>query len=266
MEFRPCIDIHNGIVKQIVGGTLTDEYDGAEENYVCDQDAAYYANLYKRYGLQGGHVIVLNAIDSEFYEKTRLEAFRALEAFPSGLQVGGGITAETAPAYIRAGATHVIVTSYVFKNGEIRYDRLNELVRAVGHKHIVLDLSCKKRAGRNHQIEYVVMTDRWQKETKTVLSRELLEELSDFCDEFLIHATDVEGKCNGIEEELVSMLGTFSKRAVTYAGGIRNIEDIELIKKLGNGHVNFTVGSALDLFGGDLPFREICNFKRESFY
>lgn len=255
MEFRPCIDIHNGEVKQIVGGSLRDEKNLAKENFVSKQDASYYANLYKSYGIKGGHVILLNRKDSPYYEETRLQALKALEAYPNGLQIGGGISADSAPAYIRAGATHVIVTSYVFRNGEIRMDNLKELVRAVGERHIVLDLSCKKKDGK-----YIVMTDRWQNETKTVLTREVFEELSEYCAEFLLHATDVEGKCNGIEEDIVSMLGAFHKRPVTYAGGIRDMKDIEKIKDLGRGRVNFTVGSALSIFGGDLPFEDVVKF------
>lgn len=258
MEFRPCIDIHNGAVKQIIGGSLRDEHCRAKENFVSKQDAAYYANLYKSYGIKGGHVILLNGKNSPCYEETRVQALSALNVYPNGLQVGGGISADSAPAYIRAGATHVIVTSFVFRDGEIRMDNLQELVRAVGKKRIVLDLSCKKI-----KEQYVVMTDRWQKETKTIVTRELLENLSDYCDEFLLHATDVEGKCNGIEENLVKMLGSFHKGVVTYAGGIRNKEDIEKIKELGRGRVNFTVGSALEIFGGTLPFEEVILFGRD---
>ena len=256
MEFRPCIDIHNGAVKQIIGGTLRDEQNHAKENFVSKQRAAYYASLYKSYGIEGGHVVLLNRKESPYYEQTRMQALDALEAYPNGLQVGGGISAETAPAYIRAGASHVIVTSFVFRDGEIRMDNLKELVRAVGKNRIVLDLSCKKKDGK-----YIVMTDRWQKETNTVVTKELFEKLSDYCAEFLLHATDVEGTCNGIEEDIVRMLGTFHTRPVTYAGGICSMHDIERIKDLGKGRVNFTVGSALDIFGGDLPFEEVIKYR-----
>jgi len=259
MEFRPCIDIHNGEVKQIVGGSLCDDRLRVKENFVSKQDAAYYANLYKSYGIKGGHIILLNGKDSPYYEETRLQALKALNAYPNALQIGGGISADNAPAYIRAGATHVIVTSYVFRDGEIRMDNLQELIRAVGEQRIVLDLSCKRKKN-----QYVVMTNRWQKETNTIVSRELLEKLSDYCDEFLLHATDVEGKCSGIEKDLVKILGSFHKRPVTYAGGIRNKEDIEKIKNLGRGRVNFTVGSALEIFGGTLPFEEVLKYRRDS--
>ncbi len=259
MEFRPCIDIHNGEVKQIIGGSLKDDRIHVKENFVSKQDAAYYANLYKSHGVKGGHVILLNGKESPFYEETRLQALNALDAYPNALQIGGGISADTAPAYIRAGATHVIVTSFVFRDGEIRMDNLQELIRAVGEQRIVLDLSCKKI--NNH---YIVMTNRWQKKTNTIVTRELLEKLSNYCDEFLLHATDVEGKCVGIEEELVKILGSFHNRPVTYAGGIRNMEDIEKIKDLGRGRVNFTVGSALEIFGGKLPFDDVIKFGKHA--
>lgn len=257
MEFRPCIDIHNGKVKQIVGGTLTDQNDQAKENFVSDVDAAFYAKLYAQKGLKGGHVILLNGTDSAYYEATKVQALKALKTFPGGLQIGGGITAENAASFIEAGASHVIVTSYVFREGKIWYDRLKQLKEAVGREHIVLDLSCKK-----YPEGYVVMTDRWQKKTDTVLNLELLESLSEDCDEFLIHAVDVEGKANGIEKELAAMLGTFEKRTVTYAGGVHSFEDLDVLRKLGKNHVNVTIGSALDLFGGKMPFEEVIAYTK----
>lgn len=255
MEFRPCIDIHNGKVKQIVGGSLMDQGNQATENFVSDVDAAFYAKLYQRKGLKGGHVILLNAADSEFFEATKKQALLALAAYPGGLQVGGGIGAENAAEYIEAGASHVIVTSYVFHDGKIDYERLKKLCGAVGREHVVLDLSCKKFAEG-----YVVMTNRWQNKTDTILNAELLQKLSDYCDEFLVHAVDVEGKSAGIEEELASMLGNFSDRPVTYAGGVHSMEDLEILKTLGKNHVNVTIGSALDLFGGNIPFEEVVSF------
>lgn len=251
MEFRPCIDLHNGKVKQIVGGTLRDQGDQAETNFVSIKDAAYYAGLYREYGLRGGHVILLNGADSPYYEATRQEAFSALRAYPGGLQVGGGIHAENAELFLKAGASHVIVTSYVFKDGEICYDHLEKLRFAVGKEHIVLDVSCRRREGR-----YEVVTDRWQKFTKTPLSVELLQELSFYCDEFLVHAVDVEGKALGIEEPVVRLLAE-AESPVTYAGGISSYSDIEKIKEIGNNRVNITIGSALNLFGGQLNFEEI---------
>ncbi|MGN1147552.1 MAG: phosphoribosylformimino-5-aminoimidazole carboxamide ribotide isomerase, partial [Lachnospiraceae bacterium] len=203
MQFRPCIDIHNGKVKQIVGGSLKDEADAAQENFVSKQDAAFYASLYKKMGIRGGHIILLNPVSSEYYKETKAQALAALAAYPQGLQVGGGITPENAEEYLKAGASHVIVTSYVFREGRIDYERLTALRDCVGREHLVLDLSCKKK-----QEGYVVVTDRWQKETTEVVNEALLDNLSGYCDEFLIHAVDVEGKSRGIEQELVTLLGT----------------------------------------------------------
>ncbi len=252
MQFRPCIDIHNGKVKQIVGSSLKDAGNQARENFVAQQDAAFFAALYQNKNIRGGHVILLNKEDSEFFEATRAEAVKALRAYPSGLQIGGSITAGNAPDYIKEGASHVIVTSYVFSNGEINYVNLNKLVEAVGSEHLVLDLSCKK-----YEDGYYVMTDRWQKKTEVRLTTEVMESLSAYCDEFLIHAVDVEGKAQGIEDELVEMLGKFELRPVTYAGGVHDFEDLRKLKELGKGHVNVTIGSALNLFGGTMELERV---------
>ena len=222
MEFRPCIDIHNGKVKQIVGGSLKDAGNKADENFVSEQDAAFYAELYKKEGFRGGHIILLNAKDSEYYEATRKQALMALQEYPKGLQAGGGITAENAAEFLAAGASHVIVTSYVFYDGQIQMERLKRLRDAVGKEHLVLDLSCRKKDG-----DYYVVTDRWQKFTRQVISEALLEELSGYCDEFLVHAVDVEGKAGGIEEKLAELLGNWGKIPITYAGGVGNFEDLE---------------------------------------
>lgn len=254
MEFRPCIDIHNGKVKQIVGGSLNDEGNQAKENFVAAQDAAFYAKLYQDAGLKGGHIILLNAVDSEYYEPTKEQAMLALKTYPGGLQVGGGITPENAKEFLDAGASHVIVTSYVFKDGKIHFDRLEKLVQAVGKEHLVLDVSCKKV-----EDHYLVVTDRWQKVTEEVVDEALLDRLAQYCDEFLIHAVDVEGKANGIEQELVAMLGNWNQCPVTYAGGIHSYEDLDLIKELGKNHLHFTIGSALDLFGGRLKWEDVKN-------
>lgn len=255
MRFRPCIDIHNGKVKQIVGGSLKDEGDTAKENYIADRSAAWYAGLYKKDGLYGGHVILLNPASSPYYEETRKQAMLALAAFPGGLQAGGGITPDNAAEYIEAGASHVIVTSYVFQNGRIEWENLKRLKDTVGKDKLVLDISCRKKDGR-----YLVVTDRWQKFTETEVRRELLDELSAYCGEFLVHGVDVEGKASGIEEELVRLLGGWARekgKKVTYAGGIASAEDIALLEKAGQRAVDFTVGSALDLFGGSLPYEKV---------
>lgn len=259
MEFRPCIDIHNGSVKQIVGGSLKDAAGEAVENFVSEQDASFFANLYKENGIRGGHVIMLNPVGSRFYEATKAQALKALAAFPKGLQIGGGITPDNAGAFLEAGASHVIVTSYVFKDGKINYDNLKKMVDAVGKDRLVLDLSCKRTAQG-----YFVVTDRWQKLTRERVDTALLDRLADCCGEFLVHAVDVEGKADGIEEQLAGMLGGWGKRPVTYAGGIHSYEDLELVRRLGKGRLNVTVGSALDMFGGTLEWRkvlEICTKK-----
>lgn len=253
--FRPCIDIHNGKVKQIVGSSLKDLNNEAVENFVSEQDAAFYANLYKSDGVRGGHIILLNAVDSEYYDATRAQAVQALRAYPGGLQVGGGITAENASYYIKEGASHVIVTSYVFKDGKINYENLHKLVDAVGKEHLVLDLSCRYK-----EDGYYIVTDRWQKFTSERVTTELLDELAGYCDEFLVHAVDVEGKQSGIEKPLISLLGEWGKIPVTYAGGVSCFEDLEAIKELGKGNLNVTIGSALDLFGGNLKYKEVLEY------
>ena len=252
MQFRPCIDIHNGAVKQIVGGSLRDDRDFAVENFVSGQDACFYANLYKKYHIKGGHIILLNALQSEFYKATKEQAIHALTAYPQGLQVGGGMTPETSKEFLDAGASHIIVTSYVFQDGKIKYDRLEELVKSIGKERLVLDLSCKKTTQG-----YKIVTDRWQKMTDEIVNEKLLDTMSGYCDEFLVHAVDVEGKAEGIEEELVQMLGAWGRIPITYAGGVHNFDDLRKLKVLGKGKLHVTIGSALDLFGGSMKFEEV---------
>lgn len=255
MEFRPCIDIHNGKVKQIVGESLQKQEKGVIENFVSEQDGAFFASLYQKHRLKGGHVILLNSKESEYYAQTRNQALKALEAYPGGLQIGGGINGENAGEYLEAGASHVIVTSYVFQNGKICYENLNQIVRAIGSRHLVLDVSCRKKNDR-----YSIVTDQWRSDTDLPLSEETLEKLSRYCDEFLVHGVDVEGKSGGIEEPLVEFLGKWSRNPVTYAGGIHSFEDLSRVKKSGQGRVNVTIGSALDLFGGHMNFQEVLSF------
>ncbi len=252
MKFRPCIDIHNGIVKQIIGSSLHDENDQVAENFVANRDASWFAKRYKQDGLKGGHVILLNPQSSPYYEETKKQALEALQAYEGGLQVGGGITPDNALDFLRAGASHVIVTSYVFRDGSIQYDRLKELMQLVGKRRLVLDVSCRKTENG-----YCIMTDRWQRFTKEMVTLPLLEELSDYCDEFLVHAVDVEGKNNGIETGLVTLLSDFDGIPITYAGGVHSWEDIELLKKLGKGKIDMTIGSALDLFGGNMSYERL---------
>lgn len=259
MEFRPCIDIHNGKVKQIVGGSLIDTGNQAKENFVATQDAAFFAHLYKETGIYGGHIILLNAKDSEYYEATKAQAMLALKEYPGGLQVGGGITDLNAKEFLDAGASHVIVTSYVFKDGKINYDNLCKIRDAVGKERLVLDLSCRKKGN-----DYYIVTDRWQKFTDEKVTVELLDELCDYCDEFLIHAVDVEGKASGIETELAAMLGEWGRIPITYAGGVGNFKDLEQLKVLGKNQLNVTIGSALDLFGGSMVYQEVIEYINEA--
>jgi phosphoribosylformimino-5-aminoimidazole carboxamide ribotide isomerase len=249
--FRPCIDLHEGKVKQIVGGTL-----GAPENlrtnFVAAQPAAWFAELYKRDGLSGGHVIMLGPGNEN-------EARSALMAFSGGLQIGGGINASNARGWLDAGASHVIVTSWVFREGKVDWDRLAELVKIVGKTRLVLDLSCRKR-GEN----YFVVTDRWQKFTELIVNEETIQRFSSYCAEFLIHAVDVEGLCNGIDGELVSKLGQWTPIPMTYAGGARSISDLAEVTRLGAGKVDLTIGSALDIFGGHgVKYEECVRFNWE---
>lgn len=236
--FRPCIDLHEGKVKQIVGGSLGGPPEALRTNFVSDRGAAWYAELYRRDGLRGGHLIQLGP-------GNETEARAALQAYPGGLQLGGGVNSANAQGWVDAGASHVIATSWIFRDGELDRERLESLSRAVGREQLVLDLSCRRRGE-----DYVVVTDKWQKFTSLVLSRESLDELAAWCSEFLVHAADVEGLCHGIDEELVSNLAAWSPLPTTYAGGARSMTDLEVVSRLGQGRIDLTIGSALDIFGG----------------
>lgn len=239
MKFRPCIDLHQGKVKQIVGSTLRDDCpDVLQTNFEATKPPSYYAKLYKSDSLNGGHIIMLGPNNEKAAEE-------ALGAWPGGMQVGGGINLDNAEKWLDYGASHVIITSAVFKNGEVNWQYLEKIVDRVGRNRLVLDLSCRKQNG----IFYIV-TDRWQKFTKVAINKQTLLDLSKRCDEFLIHAADVEGKCSGIEEELVTLLGKYTPIPTTYAGGIRNLADMKKIDRLGGGNLDATIGSALDIFGG----------------
>jgi phosphoribosylformimino-5-aminoimidazole carboxamide ribotide isomerase len=236
--FRPCIDLHEGKVKQIVGGSLG-EGDRPRTNFVSDKPAAWFAGLYKRDGLAGGHVIQLGP-------GNETEARAALAAFPGGLQIGGGINTANARDWLNAGASHVIVTSWVFRQGRLDEARLAELVKTVGSPRLVLDLSCRRRGG-----DYYVVTDRWQKFTGLMVAAETLQKLAKKCAEFLVHAVDVEGLCRGIDRELVEKLGQWTPIPTTYAGGATSLNDLEEVTRLGQGKIDLTIGSALDIFGGN---------------
>ncbi len=249
MKFRPCIDIHNGKVKQIVGASLND--DGAQENFSSELPSSYYANLYKENNLDGGHIIKLGPNNDEV-------AKLALSTYQNGMQIGGGITDKNAKEWITAGASHIIVTSFVFKDGEINFNNLNKLVDEVSSKKIVLDLSCKKNGE-----DYFVVTDRWQNFTNYVLNKENIKNLEKYCDEFLIHAADVEGKMGGVDEELIQKLADWCSIKVTYAGGVSSYNDIDTVYQCGKGKIDLTIGSALDIFGGKLDFNKVIDtFKK----
>ena len=255
MKLRPCIDIHNGKVKQIVGSSLKDFGDYAADNFVSDADAGYYASLYKNLDLPGGHIIILNSRDSKYYEEDLRQAKLALSSYPGGMMIGGGIVPSNAGFFLDMGATHVIVTSYVFKGGLMNEVRLKEMLSAVGKHRLVLDLSCRKKGG-----DYYIVTDRWQKFTDIKLNTETLKKLSESCSEFLIHAVDTEGKRLGIDTDLAGLLSSFTDCPVTYAGGISSLEDIQLLKEISGGSLDITIGSALDIFGGNIKLMEAADF------
>ena len=250
MKLRPCIDIHNGAVKQIVGSSLTDDPNGTSENFVSEKGAAHYAKLYASLGLDGGHIIILNKKGTPEYEASKAQAMEALLAFPGGMGIGGGIDPDNAGEFLDAGASHVIVTSYVFKEGEIDHNALMRMVSAVGKERLILDLSCRRKGD-----DFFVATDRWQKISNVRVKSSLLNELAGSCDEFLIHAADVEGKKTGIETDLIPILIS-SPIPVTYAGGVHSLDDIDVIKLFGDSKIDITIGSALEIFGGELDLKE----------
>lgn len=245
MEFRPCIDLHGGKVKQIVGSTLGYENKEVVENFVSQHDSSYYAKLFQKDRLTGGHVIMLGSGNEE-------AAMSALAAYPGGLQIGGGITADNAKQYIDAGASHVIVTSYIFHDGLLDMERLEKLVAAVGKERIVLDLSCRKKDG-----QWYVVTNKWTTFSDFIVNEQSMKELANYCDEFLIHAVDVEGKKSGMQHELVRDLAQWVTIPTTYAGGVRSLEDLREFNELANGKLHVTIGSALSIFGGDLAYDDV---------
>jgi phosphoribosylformimino-5-aminoimidazole carboxamide ribotide isomerase, eukaryotic type len=249
--FRPCIDLHEGKVKQLVGGTLSDDPSRIKTNFVAEHSASWYAELYKKDNLRGGHVIMLGP-------GNEAEARAALHAYPGGMQIGGGINEGNAREWLNAGASHVIVTSWVFRDGNVDWQRLKQLHDLVGKDHLVIDLSCRIRAG-----DYFVVTDRWQKFTEVKLSADSVAQFAEWCSEFLIHAVDVEGLCRGIDQELVSHLAEWVTIPTTYAGGASSLADLELVTRLGRGKIDLTIGSALDIFGGSgVRYEDLIEFNR----
>ena len=239
--FRPCIDLHQGKVKQIVGNTLTKDQEDLRINFVSDKTASNFAKICSQDKLRGGHLIMLGSGNKE-------AALDALKSYPGGLQVGGGISLDCASDWIREGASHVIVTSCLFDEiAHFKLAKLQDLASKIGKDKIVIDLSCKSN-GKS----WTVMKDNWQTATDLSLSESLLCLLSDYCDEFLIHATELEGKCQGIDSKLIKFLGRSSPLPCTYAGGVSSISDLDYIKSISDGRVDVTIGSGLDLFGGKL--------------
>lgn len=254
MQFRPCIDLHNGKVKQIVGSTLKDgDPASLKTNFTTDRPSSWFAELYKGDDLTGGHIIKLGSGNDD-------AAAEALAAWPGAMQIGGGITAGNGKEWLDKGASHVIVTSYVFSGGRINHERLRKLVKAVGKENLVLDLSCRKKGK-----DYFIVTDRWQKFTDVLICPEVIDGFAKLCDEFLVHAADVEGLCRGIETELVKKLAEWSPIPTTYAGGVKDVADMKRIQDLGNNRLHATVGSALDIFGGStMTYKEVVAFHKNS--
>ena len=243
-KFRPCIDLHDGRVKQIVGSSLSDSGAGLKTNFETDRSPAWFAQLDKKAAAPGGHVIMLGKVHVD-------AAKAALAAYPGGLQVGGGITADNALEYLNAGASHVIVTSWIFPDGKLDRERLERLSQTVGKERLVLDLSCKRVSDpEDAEPRWKIATNRWQTLIDIEITAETLEDLSRYCDEFLIHAADVEGKQQGMDDELIMFLAEHSPIPCTYAGGAKSLADLKHCKVISNGAIDLTIGSALDLFGG----------------
>lgn len=246
-KFRPCIDLHQGKVKQVVGGTFDSEGD-VEVNHTSEHPPSYFATLYKKDQLKGGHVIQLGPGNAE-------AAKEALQAWPGHLQIGGGINSDNAEQWINHGASHVIVTSYLFdEQYQFQEKKLHQLLEKIDTCQLVIDLSCRS----DGKGSWYVAMDRWRQQTDLLLTPETLEKLAPHCHEYLIHAADVEGKCQGIDQELATFLGNYSPIPVVYAGGAQSIDDLQLIDHITDGKVDITIGSALDIFGGTQIKYEDC--------
>jgi len=252
MKFRPCIDLHQGKVKQIVGETLQEDPGKVVENYVSSYTPDHYAAMYREDGLTGGHIIMLGPGNEQAAEL-------ALRAYPGGMQIGGGIREDNAERYLEMGASHVIVTSYIFPEGKLSLERLEALAAKVGKERLVIDLSCKEKDGK-----YYVVTNQWRTFSDFEVNAEGIARLETYCAEFLIHAVDVEGKREGVQERLAAQLAEWTSVPTTYAGGVRSIADLERFRELTQGKLDITIGSALDIFGGDLSYREVVEFCRQA--
>jgi len=243
-KFRPCIDLHNGKVKQIVGSSLSQNESELKENFVSQKPAEWYAKLYRKDGLKGGHIIMLGAGNEE-------AALEALKAYPNGMQIGGGIAKENALKYIEAKAAAIIVTSYIFPNGKFSLEKLKAISDEVGREKLVVDLSCHRVSDN-----WTVAINRWQTLTDFCITPENLKMISEYCFEFLVHAAGVEGKQQGMDLELIKFLGEHSPIPATYAGGANSLKDFEVCNELSKGKIDLTIGSALDIFGGNVPYEE----------
>jgi len=248
-KFRPCIDLHNGKVKQIVGSSLSKKESELKENFVSQKPADWYAELYKKDGLNGGHIIMLGTGNED-------AATKALKTYPNGMQIGGGIFKENALKYIEAGSAAVIVTSYIFPKGKFSLERLKAISGEVGKNRLVIDLSCYKAKESRGSDKWQVAINRWQTLTDFYITKENLEMISEYCFEFLIHAAGIEGKQQGMDLELIEFLGAHTPIPVTYAGGANSLKDLETCNELSKGRVDLTIGSALDIFGGNVPYEE----------
>ncbi|RFU27409.1 hypothetical protein B7463_g8941, partial [Scytalidium lignicola] len=254
-KFRPCIDLHAGSVKQIVGGTLSDTNSSSlKTNFVSKLPASHFAKLYKENGLEGAHVISLGPGNEEACRE-------ALKEWVSGLQVGGGVTDQNARKWIEEGAEKVIITSFLFPGGKFSQERLDGVLASLGgdKSKLVIDLSCRRKDDT-----WFVAMNKWQTITDMEVNEASIKSLEPYCSEFLIHAADNEGLQKGIDTELVKKLAEWCYIPVTYAGGGRTIQDLDLVKELSNGKVDLTIGSALDIFGGSgVTFQECVEWNRK---
>lgn len=257
-RFRGCIDIHAGQVKQIVGGSLHQDDTTAIDdpklstNFISKLPSSHYASLYRDNDVRGTHVIKLGSNP----ENDRA-AKEALMAWAGGMQIGGGINIDNAQSWLDCGASHVIVTSWLFPDGGLSLERSEALVQRIGRDKIVIDLSCRIKVVEGSEKWFVAM-DKWQTMTSFELNKENITMLEQYCAEFLVHAADVEGLCQGIDTHLVRRLGEWCTIPVTYAGGARSINDLSIVDELSQGKVDLTYGSSLDIFGGELVKFEDC--------
>ncbi|KAG0146857.1 hypothetical protein CROQUDRAFT_656846 [Cronartium quercuum f. sp. fusiforme G11] len=250
--FRPCIDLHNGQVKQIVGGSLDlNDPDKLQTNFSSNQPVEYYTGLYQGHNLTGTHLIKLGPSNDE-------TALRALNSWRGQIQLGGGVDLSNAEKWLDAGADKIIVTSFLFPGCKFSEERLRQIVELVGKEKLVIDLSCKKRDS-----SWFVASNQWRDLTDTEVNEETLRDLSNSCAEFLIHAADHEGLCKGIDTDLVKCLGKWSRVPVTYAGGANSVTDLDLVKRLSDSKVDLTFGSALDIFGGTkVKFEDLVHWNK----